>query len=167
VPMPPAVTTQPCSQWQPPWALCNLMRQTLESAWAPSMRNGHQNAMECYQWFCNQYNVPIAKQFLTLEAVLCAFAVHRAGHMARATVQNDIATLWAYRIINGLLWLAPLHLKHTMTSIEQACPDLLHQALQPLVTLTLLWAIYNATDPRCSIDTAVLACACASFFGQL
>jgi hypothetical protein len=136
----PAATTKPA--WHLPAALWVLMHQTIMGLWAPNMRVGHRNALAHFEHFCNAYLMPRGKRYPISEAVLCAFAVHRAGRVAGLTVCNDIAGLHAYHIAHALPWPMPLHLKYIITGIERACPEASWRTLRPPASLPLLCAVY-------------------------
>jgi hypothetical protein len=161
---PAAATELPA--WRPPAALRALTRRTVMGSWVPNTRVGHRSAQARFDRFCNAHLVPRGERYPVSEAVLCAFAAHRAGRVAGGTVRNDIAGLHAYHIAYALPWPTPPRLKYIITGVERARPDSSRSALRPPASLPLLRSIYEETDTAGGLAVAVRACAFAAFYGQ-
>jgi hypothetical protein len=138
----------------------------VEGAWAPGTRAGHLNSVARFRRFCIAQRVPQKERFPVSEEVVCAFAAHRAGRVAGATVRNDIAGLHAYHTTHGLPWPISIRLKYIITGVERARPDSSRRALRLPASLAMLRGIYDATDWASDLSVAVFACALVAFWGQ-
>jgi integrase len=152
--------------WQPPAALRALEHRTTLDGWAPKTRVGHRNAKARFVRFCDAFLVPLNERFPVSEAVLCAFAAHRAGRVAGATVRNDLAGLHAYHTLHGLPWPSPPRLRYIVAGVERARPASSRQALRPPVSLPLLRGVHEGTNLNVGLQAAVRACAFVAFYGQ-
>jgi hypothetical protein len=163
---PPARVAEPPCRWRLLPALCALTFKMAEGTWVPSTRASHLNSITRFQCFCIMQHVPQKERFPILEEVLCAFAVHRAGHVAGATVCNDIAGLHVYHTTHRLPWPTLICLKYIITGVKCACPNSSCKALQLPASLKMLHGIYNATNWASDLSVAVFACVLVAFWGQ-
>jgi hypothetical protein len=166
---PPAPTGVPVTTprgWRPPAALQALTMRTVMGSWALRTRIGHRGACARFDRFCDVYLVPRNERYPVSEEVLCAFAAHRAGRVAGATVRNDIAGLHAFHTAHSLPWPIPPRLKHIITGVERARPPSSRMDIRLPVSLPLLRGVYEETDPTVALEAAVRACAFTAFYGQ-
>jgi hypothetical protein len=132
----------------------------------PGTLNSYANTMERFRRFCIAQRILQGKHLPVLEEVLCAFAAHRAGRVAGATVRNDVAGVHVYHTTHGLLWPSSPHLKYILTRVERTHLQSSRKDLRLPASLAMLRGIYDATNWTSDLSIAVFACTLVAFWGQ-
>ncbi|EIW82010.1 hypothetical protein CONPUDRAFT_55019, partial [Coniophora puteana RWD-64-598 SS2] len=100
------------------------------------------------------------------EYLLCAFAVSHIGLLASSTVRGCIAALKAWHLYLDLPWHGGPHLNLILNGVKNSMPSSSRHPLRPPVTCNMLLSLSSLLDLHSFLDSAVLAVATATFYGQ-
>ncbi|KAJ7463442.1 hypothetical protein B0H11DRAFT_1734596 [Mycena galericulata] len=141
-----------------------MISDTLAHAWAPSTLDKYTNGLAHFNSFCDENGVALAFRLPVSEFLLCAFAASYASTLAAGTVENKLAAVRAWHIINDVKYARGLRLDYVLKVIENLSPG--SQAPRPPITPEMLWLLFSHLDLTDTFDLAVFCTAAVAFWGQ-
>lgn len=117
-----------------------------------------------YTQFCDSINIPEAERMPAAEALLSQFAAAFAGTTSEKTLNNWLAGLQFWHVINGARWHGSQLLHHTRRGFSKMVPPSSRRAKRPPVTIDALCILHDHLDLSDSFDVAVCAVALVSFW---
>ncbi|KAG2041577.1 hypothetical protein BDR03DRAFT_856189 [Suillus americanus] len=119
--------------------------------------------LRCTQ-FCNSIHIPKSKCMPAAKPLLSQFAAAFAGTMSEKTLNNWLAGLQFWHVINGAQWHRSQLLHHTRHGFSKMVPPSSCWAKQPPVTIDALCILHDHLDLSDLFDAAVGAIALVSFW---
>ncbi|KAI6138785.1 hypothetical protein BKA82DRAFT_3989424 [Pisolithus tinctorius] len=93
--------------------------------------------------FCNKLSIPESARMPTSAELIALFASHHARHLSDKTLNNWLAGLHFWHIINGAEWKADDKLHHVWRGFAKLVPPSSKHAKRPPVTLDALCILHN------------------------
>ncbi|KAG1735978.1 hypothetical protein EDB19DRAFT_1580755, partial [Suillus lakei] len=117
-----------------------------------------------YTQFCDSINIPESERMPAAEVLLSQFAAAFAGSTSEKTLNNWLAGLQFWHVINGAQWHGAQFLHHTRRGFSKMVPPSSRRAKRPPVTIDALCILHDHLDLTDPFDVAVCAIALVSFW---
>ena len=114
--------------------------------------------------YCDTHSIPEHSCMPASEFLLSAFSASAAGSASESTLNNWLAGLQYWHVINGALWHGSDMLHHVHHGFAKLIPPSSKQAKRPLVTIEALVALKSGLDLSNTFDMAVWAVASVAFW---
>ncbi|KAG0692901.1 hypothetical protein DFH29DRAFT_447661 [Suillus ampliporus] len=114
--------------------------------------------------FCDSINVPEDQHMPASEALLAQFVAAFAGITASKTLNNWMAGLQFWHIVNGTPWHASAMVHHTRRGFSKMVPPSSRRAKRPPVTIEALSILFDNLSFSDPFDCAVGAVAFTAFW---
>ncbi|KAI6144675.1 hypothetical protein BKA82DRAFT_26773 [Pisolithus tinctorius] len=137
-----------------------VMLQSLDVNTCSNYRAG----LLCFTQFCNELSISESACMPTLAELITLFASHHAGHLLDKMLNNWLASLHFWHIVNGAEWNANNKLHHVWRGFAKLVPPSSKHAKCPPVTLDALCILHDHLILNNSFDTAIWALASVAFW---
>lgn len=117
-----------------------------------------------YTQFCDSIFIPEAERMPAAEALLSQFTAAFAGTTSAKTLNNWLAGLQFWHVINGAQWQGAQLLHHTRRGFSKMVPSSSRRAKRPPVTIDALCILFDNLDLTLPFDAAVSAVALIAFW---
>lgn len=114
--------------------------------------------------FCDSINVPENQRMPASEALISQFVAAFVGITATKTLNNWMAGLQFWHIVNGAPWLASALVHHTRRGFSKMVPPSSRRAKRPPVTIEALSILFDHLSFVDPFDCAVGAAALTAFW---
>jgi len=104
-------------------------------------RNGYGAGLLRFTQFCDKNNVSERNRMPASELLLSAFIADAAGSVGTSTINNWLASLHFWHILNAAPWNGKEMLKQTKKGAEKLVPISSERAKRPPVTIKHLYAL--------------------------
>jgi hypothetical protein len=116
-----------------------------------------------FMQFCDSINIPEAERMPAAEVLLSQFAAAFAGTTSEKMLNNWLAGVQFWHVINGAQWRGSQFLHHTRRGFSKMVPPSSRRAKHPPVTIDTLTILHDHLDLSDPFDAAVSAVAMVSF----
>jgi hypothetical protein len=127
-------------------------------------RNGYGAGLLRFTQFCDKNNVSERNRMPASELLLSAFIADAAGSVGSSAINNWLAGLHFWHILNAAPWKGQEMLIQTKKGAQKLVPISSERAKRPPTTIKHLYALRNGLDLTNSFDAAVWAIACIAFW---
>jgi len=135
--------------------ICSLDQDTRSNYGAGLLR---------FMQFCDSINVPETQRMPASEALLAQFIMAFTGITTSKTLNNWIAGLQFWHIVNGAPWHASAMVHHTRRGFLKMVPPSARRAKRPPVTIEALSILFDNLSFSNPFDCAVGAAAFMAFW---
>lgn len=118
----------------------------------------------CFTQFCDRLNIPEAERMPASQPLIASFAASHAGTISDKTLNNWLAGLHFWHLVNGSPWSGADMLRSVRRGLAKMVPPSSHRAKRPPVTIEALTLLVNSLDSFSPLDVAVSAVACVAFW---
>ena len=126
--------------------------------------NGYGAGLLRFTQFCDKAKVPEKERMPASELLLSAFIADAAGTVGPSAINNWLAGLHFWHIINAAQWNGDEMLSQTKKGAQKLTPITSKHAKRPPVTIEHLYALRSGLDLTNSFDAAIWAIACIAFW---
>ena len=116
--------------------------------------------------FCNSERIPHNRRFPTDEIVLCAYAASHLGIISGDTAQKHISGLKAWHSFHNAPWNGGQRLHYVLNGVSRLASPSSSRPPRVPVNYAMIKLLHDKLNPDSNFDTAVLACALITFWGQ-
>lgn len=114
--------------------------------------------------FCDWVNVPEKDRMPASQELIASFATTHAGTISDKTLNNWLAGLHFWHLVNGTHWHGSDMLCSVHRGLAKMVPSSLRHAKRPPVTIEVLTILTETLDPFSSLDAAVSTVTCIAFW---
>ncbi|KAG1858728.1 hypothetical protein DFJ58DRAFT_715772 [Suillus subalutaceus] len=114
--------------------------------------------------FCDSIKIPEVERMPASEALISQFMAAFVGTSLEKTLNNWLAGLQFWHIINGAPWHASQLLHHTRRGFAKMVPPSTRRAKRPPITIDALCILFDNLDLTLPFDAAVCAVALVAFW---
>lgn len=114
--------------------------------------------------FCDLHSIPEAQRMPASSNLISSFAASAAGHLSPNTLNNWMAGMHFWHIVNNAVWNGDDMLHHVRRGVAKMCPPESKRAKRPPVTIEAMAALGEGLDLSLAFDAAVWAVACVAFW---
>lgn len=114
--------------------------------------------------FCDDHNIPESDCIPASAPLLSLFASHQAGRASDKTLNNWLAGLHFWHIVNGAPWNGDDMLRHVRRGFAKLVPLTSKRAKRPPVTLEALCILHDRLNLSNSFDAAIWALPSVAFW---
>ncbi|KIO15196.1 hypothetical protein M404DRAFT_113040, partial [Pisolithus tinctorius Marx 270] len=140
--------------------LFRVMLQSLDV----NTRSNYGAGLLRFTQFCDELSIPESAHMPASTELIALFASHHAGRLSDKTLNNWLAGLHFWHIVNGAEWKANDKLHHVRRGFTKLVPPSSKHAKRPPVTLDALCVLHDQLVLNNSFDTAVWALASVAFW---
>lgn len=141
------------------------IHEAIRRSLAPATLRSYRSVVRQFMIFCDQEHIPTSARTPASEPLLCAFVANGLGQVSGSTMRNRLAALKAWHSANNWTWYGSDRLKRILKGIDNTNPRI-PLPKRPPVSIHSLEILARRLDPNDATDIAILACACAAFWGQ-
>lgn len=113
--------------------------------------------------FCDLLALPEEFRMLASSELISLFSAHHAGHASEKTLNNWLAGLHFWHIVNGAPWHGDDMLRHVCRGFTKLVPPSSKCAKRPPVTIDALCILHDRLDLANTFDASVWALASNAF----
>ena len=140
--------------------LFQVMIQSLDA----TTRSNYGAGLLRFTQFCDDQGIDESLRMPALSELLALFAAHHAGLASGKTLNNWLAGLHFWHVVNGAPWNGDDMLHHVRRGFTKLIPPSSKQAKRPPVTIDALCILHNCLDLANTFDAAVWALASVVFW---
>ncbi|KAI6007081.1 hypothetical protein EDD15DRAFT_2383948 [Pisolithus albus] len=137
-----------------------LMLQSLDS----NTRSNYGSGLLRFTQFCDRLSIPESARMPASAELLALFASNHAGQLSDKTLNNWLAGLHFWHIVNGAPWNGDDMLRHVRRGFAKLVPPSSKRAKRPPVTLDALCILHDHLNLSNTFDAAVWAIAAIAFW---
>ncbi|KAF8220543.1 hypothetical protein L208DRAFT_1333183 [Tricholoma matsutake] len=129
--------------------------------------NTHSNygaGLLCFTQYCDAHSIPELSCMPASEILLSAFSASAAGSTSESALNNWVAGLQYWHIVNGAAWHSLDMLHHVCCGFMKLVPPSSKRAKCPPMTIEALVALKSGLDLSNAFDVAVWAVASVAFW---
>jgi hypothetical protein len=114
--------------------------------------------------YCDAHSIPEHSRMPASEILLSAFSASAAGSASESALNNWLAGLQYWHVVNGAPWHGSDMLHHVRRGFAKLVPPSSKRAKRPPVTIEALVALKSGLDLSNAFDAAVWAVASVAFW---
>ena len=140
--------------------LFQVMIQSLDT----TTRSNYGAGLLRFTQFCDDQGIDESLRMPASSELLALFAAHHAGLASGKTLNNWLAGLHFWHIVNGATWNGDDMLHHVRRGFTKLVPPSSKRAKRPPVTIDALCVLHDRLDLANTFDAAVWALASVAFW---
>ncbi|KAI6154728.1 hypothetical protein BKA82DRAFT_3969337, partial [Pisolithus tinctorius] len=140
--------------------LFHVMLQSLDV----NTRSNYGAGLLRFTQFCDLFAIPETSRMPAPSELISLFAAHHAGHVSEKTLNNWLAGLHFWHIVNGMPWNGDDMLRHVRRGFTKLVPPSSKRAKRPPITLEALCILHDCLNLTNTFDTSVWALASIAFW---
>ena len=140
--------------------LFQVMIQSLDA----TTRSNYGAGLLRFTQFCDEQGIHESLRVPASAELLSLFAAHHAGRASGKTLNNWLAGLHFWHVVNGAPWNGDDMLHHVRRGFTKLVPPSSKRAKRPPVTIDALCVLHDRLDLTNTFDAAVWAVASVAFW---